>query len=158
MNMRLDDVDDKLRAATFEYFYWFSRFEFALKANHLLKTNEPGELAEPSWELFIKKYAADYQAPDEANRLIQLHPKRQYVGPNDDLEWKPVGLAHCGSSLCEVVTMLRVVRNNLFHGGKHGDVEVDDKERNLDLLVCSKAVLDHLAQLANFAGDYDGYY
>lgn len=50
--------------------------------------------------------------------------------------------------------MLRTIRNNLFHGGKHGDVDMDSKERNLELLSCGKIVLD---QLADGAGIYDDY-
>lgn len=54
--------------------------------------------------------------------------------------------------------MLRTVRNNLFHGGKHGDEDLDSKERNVELLRCSKVVLDQLADEAGFAGDYKRFY
>ena len=54
--------------------------------------------------------------------------------------------------------MLSTVRNNLFHGGKHGDADVDNQKRNLELLELSKVVLDQLAQMANFEGDYKRYY
>ena len=156
--MRREDIDAQLKDASFEFFYWFSRFEFALKGNNCLKDHEPGAKAEPSWEEFQEKHSADYVASREARRLIELHPKRQYVTRNGEPEWKPVGLSHCNDDLCRLVTMLRTVRNNLFHGGKHGDIDVDRKERNIELLGCSKAVLDQLAQMAGFTNDYERYY
>ncbi len=54
--------------------------------------------------------------------------------------------------------MLTTVRNNLFHGGKQGDIAIDDKSRNLQLLRAGKIVLDDLAQLAQFEADYSRYY
>jgi len=57
-----------------------------------------------------------------------------------------------------VVTLLKTVRNNLFHGGKHGDDGWDDPERILTLLELSIRVLDELADLADFGADYTRYY
>ena len=54
--------------------------------------------------------------------------------------------------------MLRTIRNNLFHGGKHGDLEVDDKERNLKLLLLGKTVLDQFARQFDYEGDYSRCY
>lgn len=50
------------------------------------------------------------------------------------------------------------MRNNLFHGGKHGDMEQDDVSRNILLLKLGKEVLDELAVLADVEGDYLRYY
>ena len=54
--------------------------------------------------------------------------------------------------------MLNTVRNNLFHGGKHGDMDMDNIERNIQLLYVSKLVLDQLAEFAGFDADYTRYY
>lgn len=48
--MRREEIDIELKDATFEYFFWFSRFEFALKENRYLKDHAQGAKAEPSWE------------------------------------------------------------------------------------------------------------
>lgn len=156
--MRREDISSDLESASFEYFYWFSRFEFALKENRFLKNTESGAKAEPSWELFKETYKGDYTLSNEANRLIELHPKRQFVTANQEPDWKPVSLKHCNNDLCKIVTMLNTVRNNLFHGGKHGDVDMDSKDRNLELLQVSKAVIDQLVALAGFEADYIRYY
>ena len=117
-----------------------------------------GAKAKPSWKKFQEKHSTEYMVSNEAIQLIKLHPKRQIVSEHGGLDWQPVGVLHCKNDLCRVITMLNAIRNNLFHGGKHGDIEVDDRKRNLELLKLSKAVLDQLAQMADFESDYKGYY
>lgn len=151
-------IDADLEKASFEYFYWFSRFEFMLKENRFLKETEPGSKAEPSWEKFVKHFHKKYSPSPEAMRLIELHPKRQFVSNGNELEWKRVGFDHCKNALCKTTTMLLTVRNNLFHGGKHGDVEMDDKSRNMELLQISKTILDQLAAVAGYEADYSRNY
>ena len=106
-----------------------SRFEFTLKERQYLKDKSIGAKAEPDWDKFVEDFKNGYKVSGEAKKLIILHPKRQLVADIWKLEWKPVGLSHCNNDLCKIVTMLKTVRNNLFHGGKHGDHEVDDLER-----------------------------
>lgn len=156
--MRLDEIDDELKEISFEFFYWFSRFEFALKENNYLKDKNIGAKAEPSWEKFRELFKNVYIASEEAIKLIRLHPKRQFVAKAGEPEWKPVGVEHCNNDLCKVITMLNTVRNNLFHGGKHGDMDVDSKERNIELLSLGKVILNQLAELSEIKNDYTRYY
>jgi len=37
--MRREDVSDQLSNLAFEFFFWFSRFEFALKENRYLSSH-----------------------------------------------------------------------------------------------------------------------
>lgn len=152
--MKRRDIDANLKDVAFEYFYWFSRFEFALKESRYLKDVNPGAKAEPSWESFQDRYRAAYRHSAESIELLKLHPKRQVVSASGGTEWSPVGLGHCANDLCRVITMLRTIRNNLFHGGKHGDADVDSKIRNISLLQLGKATLDQLAEMAGFEADY----
>ncbi len=156
--MRREAIDHELKDLSFELFYWFSRFEFALKENRYLKSEENGSKAEPDWGKFVEDNHGNYQLTDVANRLIELHPKRQIVGENKDLIWKKVGIEDCKSNLCIVVRMLKTIRNNLFHGGKHGDSDMDSKKRNCELLRVGKMVLDQLAAHAGIEADYTRYY
>jgi len=156
--VRLEEIDDELKEISFEFFYWFSRFEFALKENNFLKDKNPGAKAEPSWDEFRERYKNEYIASAQAIKLIQLHPKRQFVAQAGEQEWKPVGVDHCNNDLCKVITMLNTVRNNLFHGGKHGDIDIDSKARNIELLTIGKMVLKQLAKLSGFEHDYMRYY
>jgi len=44
--MRREEVNEKVSALAFEFFFWFSRFEFALKENGYLKVHRIGATAE----------------------------------------------------------------------------------------------------------------
>lgn len=156
--MRNENVKDPLKEYAFDFFYWFSRFEFALKENFFLKRNGIGENAEPGWDEFVKRYAEEFQQTAETNKLIELNPKRQKVGEFSNLQWREVSLEDCNSELCRVVRLLKTIRNNLFHGGKHGAEGWDDPVRTQELLVTGKLILDQLAKLANIEADYTQYY
>lgn len=112
--MRRNEIDNYLEGASFDYFYWFSRFEFALKENKYLKDKNVGAKAEPSWKEFQEKNKTDYIASKEASQFITLHPKRQIVSDNEELDWKPVGISHCNNDLCKIITMLNTVRESLI--------------------------------------------
>ncbi|RCU45687.1 hypothetical protein DU002_14600 [Corallincola holothuriorum] len=156
--MRKEDIDHQLRELAFDFFYWFSRFEFALKENKFLKCNEQGKNAEPGWDSLVEFLAEGFEHTAETSELLQLNPKRQKVGAHSELEWKDVGFDDCKSELCRVVRLLKTVRNNLFHGGKHGAEGWDNPERTERLLRVGKSILDQLAQLADIESDYTQFY
>jgi hypothetical protein len=58
--MRKKDIDEELQEASFDFFYWFSRFEFALKENRLLQCEKVGAPTEPSWRKFHHKFGTTY--------------------------------------------------------------------------------------------------
>ncbi len=155
--MQLENVDANLRSHVFEFFYWFSRFEFALKERRFLKSKAIGARAEPDWTDFIKKFESQYELSQDGSSLIAQNPKCQIVGQHE-LEFVPVTYKDQPSELRQVVTLLKTVRNNLFHGGKHGDDGWDDPERIMALLGLSIRVLHELADLADFGADYTRYY
>jgi hypothetical protein len=156
--MRKEEVGTDLSVLAFDFFYWFSRFEFALKENGYLKCNNVGARAEPGWDAFVERWHAEYTASAEAAALQDAKPETQIVGPNGELAWRPVRLDDCNSELAKVVRHLKTVRNNLFHGGKHGGAGWDDPKRTKLLIFLGKAVLDQLAQLAWLEADYTQYY
>jgi hypothetical protein len=89
---------------------------------------------------------------------LEYPPERQIVGERNGLTWKPVSTIDCKSDLEKIVRLVKTVRNNLFHGGKHGSDYWDDPERNIRLLSSSMAILDQLAVLAAIEADYKRYY
>jgi hypothetical protein len=156
--MRLDDVDSQLSELAFRFFYWFSRFEFALKENGYLKFHTPGENAEPGWDEFVEEWCDNYVASPNAEVLLTSPPERQIVQAGDELAWRAVGLYDCRSELAKVVRLLKTIRNNLFHGGKHSGAGWDDPRRTEQLLAAGIVVLDQLADLAKIRADYAQYY
>jgi hypothetical protein len=60
------------------------------------------------------------------------------------------------SQLDRVTLLLKTVRNNLFHGGKHGSAYWDDPERIRLLLPLCITVLGELAEFGGMQADYTG--
>lgn len=78
--MRHDDIDQDMRNLAFNFFYWFSRFEFALKEKRFLKNEVIGARAVPSWDKFVKAHRAAYVVSPAAEALLAEKPRRQIVG------------------------------------------------------------------------------
>ena len=53
--MRRSDISKNLSDCAFDFFFWFSRFEFALKESGYLKSRERGATAEPGCDKFVAK-------------------------------------------------------------------------------------------------------
>lgn len=154
--MLLNDADGDLRELIFQFFYSFSRFEYALKENSYLKSSAQGSAAMPGWGQFEREWFAKYVISASAAKLIQLNPQRQTVGINGHLDWSDVG--GYSSQLGHVIALLKVVRNNLFHGGKHGAKGWDDPVRIRALLTVGLSILNELAFLGKLEMDFRGIY
>ena len=156
--VREEEITRDLEKVAVSFFYRYSRFEFALKESGYLKYSDPGVRAEPDWRNFTRKRCGEYRASDEARELIYAAPKRQVVATGERLEWKDVDLSRCPGDLGKVVRLVQTVRNNLFHGGKHGADGWDDPARTARLLKLGIVVLDQIAEQTSLDGDYLGYY
>lgn len=150
-------MPQELTTVAYDFFFWFSRFEFALKENHFLKSRVVGAPAEPGWHKFVQSYQSEYALTATSARLIDAAPEQQVVGAGG-LNWRPVQFDPNASDLSKVVALLKTLRNNLFHGGKHGVKDWDDPARTAELLKLGRAALDELAQLAGFEADYQRRY
>lgn len=148
------NVSADLLATAFDFFFWFSRFESALKENGYLRSHRSGAKAEPGWSEFEERWRNSYVVSEEARWLVSHAPNMQRVGEGDSLTWAPVELSDCGSDLSIVIRLVKTVRNNLFHGGKHGSGGWDDPKRARELMLASTAIIRQLAELANLEADY----
>jgi hypothetical protein len=155
--MRLDEIDQDLRDLAFNFFYWFSRFEFVLKERHFLKNDTIGARADPSWDKFAKAYRESYKLTSAGQALLDERPKRQIVAV-PELGFEDVPFSPNTADLDKVIALAKTVRNNLFHGGKHGYDQWDDPKRMRRLLDLTITVLAEFAQMGGFAGDYDRAY
>lgn len=155
--MRHDDVPDDLKRLAFDFFYWFSRIEFALKEARYLKSTEEGAMAEVSWNRFIEKHRDAYHLTPAGQALIDAKPQRQIVG-DGELAFRDVGFNAGATDLERVVRLANTVRNNLFHGGKHGSDYWDEPDRMRDLLTTTIKAIDDLAAQVGLQGDYERYY
>ena len=155
--MRHDDITDDLKGLAFDFFYWFSRFEFALKEAWFLRSKKVDAPAEADWNGFIEKYRDGYQPTIAARSLMAARPQRQIVGAGE-LKFGAVTFKPGTSDLERVVRYAQTVRNNLFHGGKHGSDYWDEPKRMQTLLSTTMDVLSELADMAGLEGDYKRYY
>lgn len=152
-----DDIDEKLKNLAFEFFYWFSRFEFALKENGQIHAGHR-DVAQADWKGFIGDYEKTYQLCDAAQELLRSPPDVQRVTNESAWEWAPLTFGNGQSGLSKVVLVVKTVRNNLFHGGKHGAAGWDEPERVRFLLERGVKVLDSFARLAHYEADYERRY
>jgi hypothetical protein len=153
----IDDFPNELKQKCFEFFYWFSRFEFALKENGYLKKGAY-DAAMPDWDKFRDRYAREFQLTDEVNMLFNAPPKRQVFNNNGSYHWEKTDLNRENTNLGKVILIIKTIRNNLFHGGKSSQDDWDNPDRNIFLLDKGKIVLDTLATLGDLDADYRRYY
>lgn len=150
---------EELNPLIYDFFFAFSRMEFALKERQCLERENEGAKAKPGWGVFVKKYQARYEQSAEGRALIDARPKCQVVGPDRALVWEDLVPDPRRSELGNTVDALNVVRNNLFHGGKHGEKSWDDPVRIRILLTLGIAVLSCLAELdADIYADFHQRY
>ena len=142
------------------FFLTFSRFEYALKASGLFKrTNSqrndalrPPE-AQPDWDTFAVSLRCVFQSDrtetlKQACEFILDSPPLKQVIINDAVSWEtPVRPSH-ELDVEFLLRMVRCVRNNLFHGGKHNNEVHEDNERAEMLLKSSLTILDECLALA----------
>ena len=152
-SVKEEHITPELTKVAFLFFYRFSRFEFALKENGFLKNTKRGARAEPNWDRFVSDRSDGYRASSEAQELIEQAPRQQVVEANCGIGWADVNLDGCRTDLERVARLVRTVRNNLFHGGKHGDAGWDDPKRSARLLRLSIDILDQIAEHARI--EYD---
>lgn len=140
----------------FEFFFVFSRFEFALKQSGYITTSSPtSDNAIPDWDALVKDYKKVYVACEETEEsikyLLEKPPNRQTVYREESgalqARWKPITINSNAPLLYTLVDIVKVVRNNLFHGGKYGDNGWDDEARVSLLLKHSINVIHHWLQL-----------
>ena len=104
--MRHDEISTDLLSKALDFFYWISRFEFALKENRFLRNDVSGSRAELGWDAFVERLQKDYSLTVAGDAIIAENPKRQMAGDHG-LEFQGVrfhdGLSDLGKViLCTV--------------------------------------------------------
>ncbi len=147
-----------------EFFLTFSRFEYALKATGFFKKPDPKKYkstepprAEPDWWAFRKSLLASFQSNRndhlrEACAFLLTNPPWNQVVSNNHAHWEiawetPIQPEN-ETEVEFILRMVSSVRNNLFHGGKHGVGIHNTTERTEALLRSSLVVLDECLILA----------
>lgn len=152
-----DNIDEEMQNLAFRFFYSFSRFEFALKENGQVRRGPRGS-AQANWSSFIGDNAINYEPCDAAKQLLAEPPDIQNMDGQHAWKWEPLQFEGNESTLFKAVLLVKTVRNNLFHGGKHTAAGWDDPERMRFLLTKSIEILDSFATLTGYEADYQRRY
>jgi hypothetical protein len=145
---RIADSEDRKLAIRF--FIFFLRIEYALKRTGFIY--EKYSQVHADWDRFAdsiqKQFMRDLRSDQTlrtAHEYLLTQPPRKQVLNHGDLGWSveekndPVA----GRELRWTLTMVRRVRNNLFHGGKFPtpDGRMSDPSRDEELLMASLSIL-----------------
>jgi hypothetical protein len=120
-----------------EFFFVFSRFEYALKrAGYLMRSSSR---AEPAWDRFGQDIQLVYDPNgasklDRAVKYLLTHPPRRQIKSHGRLGWSDDGERGGLTEVQWLLRLVRRVRNNLFHGGKYPGGTVEEPARNTELL------------------------
>jgi hypothetical protein len=111
--------EDALDDLAHKVFATFARCEYALKAAGFHKGDG---IAEPNWQAFARSLSTIFDNPPaadlkEAVEYICHHPPKRQMIKDGNLVWDEAApTTNLQSDL--VLTYVKRVRNNLFHGGK----------------------------------------
>jgi hypothetical protein len=130
---------------SYDFFYFFSRFEFALKNTGFLNSNNNVVMAD--WDKFAELTEKEKKLSDidstqfkkTINYFFENPPQKQFINNVGVLDWKnskPVN-----HNWIELITLIRRVRNNFFHGGKFCNGPIIGSERDITLIKNSLIVL-----------------
>ncbi len=137
--MRLPEYE--LDHLAFDFFKLFSRFEYALKASGYYKNEKT---AKPNWERFaedtnhIFDTMRDSDLKNAVDFLLTYPPQKQFI-IDGKVKYQEEKIE--GTTAKKLITYIKRVRNNLFHGGKFNG-EWFDPERSKPLITNSIVVLE----------------
>lgn len=142
----------KNQKLVFNFFYIFSRFEFALKATGFLYGDNSSVSA--GWDKFAESIDRKYklvqitsvQFHRSAKYLFDHPPQKQIKNKSNKLDWKEAGLVS-SYDFKNLLLLVRRIRNNLFHGGKFISGSIKGSERDKFLIECSLIILKECLEL-----------
>lgn len=147
------------RELLLEFFLTFARAEFALKNSGFVTGGE--DSAAPHWDKFANTLKDNFKKDrtkelEAAVGYILVNPPMKQVLWNGNLMWE-ANLPNNGLSETEVLFILvRRIRNNLFHGGKHNFDVSSDTERTTQLLRYALLIVkEGVSILPNVKAAYD---
>jgi len=145
-----------------EFFVTFARFEYALKNSGFVAKGQELQkrllhVAKPDWNKFKRDVSAKFNKDsdpalsDACDYLLNNAPQTQVLWTENGtlvMGWEtlPRGDENEAGYL---LTLVKTVRNNLFHGGKFSDLSFTElTDRNTRLLKSSILILEKYVEIA----------
>jgi hypothetical protein len=138
-------AESKDRVLAWEFFVFFSRFEYALKRDRRYLESGTGD-AKPLWDQFASDHDSEFvpssdQSLFDAVEYFRQQPPRKQLRENGEMKWSEP-CRHDGHEppLVWLLRVVRTVRNNLFHGGKF-QIPICDPSRDHHLIDSALTIL-----------------
>jgi len=134
-----------------EFLAIFARMEYALKTTCFAVGNEGWVSA--NWDKFAleadKNFCAEASTElrDAVAYLSNRPPRKQILTEGGRVDFRDFAINPSQCKLQQLLLMVRTVRNNLFHGGKHLPGGEMEPGRNEELVRSSLVILRECAQL-----------
>jgi len=161
MKMPVNDIESLVpkehHNLLFQFFLVFSRFEYALKRAGF--ANNSGGKVSANWDAFASKYNAAFD-PGKSTELQQAYtyfkenPPRKQIISAGALDWSEPNILGKEPLLVWLLGSVRIVRNNLFHGGKFPIAPIDEPARNPLLLRHALTIIDACLPLDAKVNEY----
>lgn len=140
-------ADDESRRLAWAFFVFFSRFEYALKRSPGYMMKIEGKPI-PNWKKFATDYESEFAKVTTSNVLLSIEyfladPPREQAIVDNKLGFK--GAEHCQDKqhlLFWLIEKVRIIRNNLFHGGKFPGTKIAEPSRDRQLVSGAITILD----------------
>lgn len=142
-----------------EFFLTIARAEFSLKVNGFVSGDETRVSA--NWDQFTNQIKDQMnlektQELKEASDFILLNPPWKQVLRNGQVMWDSNYPNNSLSDLEKVILLVRRIRNNLFHGGKHNNEVFEDTERTTHLLRSALVIIEEaISQIPDVRDSYE---
>ncbi|MCA9469783.1 MAG: hypothetical protein KC643_30660 [Nitrospira sp.] len=157
----MSDLDEVINALVLDrdlvlrFFGAFSRFEYSLKRSGFLVAGS-NDQAQANWDSYANSLHGKFQVVQDSEfksaveLLLNRPPKKQVVS-NGHLDWRGTPRGNGERDENYILRLVKIVRNNLFHGGKYPDPPgpVEDIGRDLQLIKASIVVLICCLQLSD---------
>jgi hypothetical protein len=139
------------RELVLAFFWKFSVFECALKREGFVRPG-PRDAANPDWRGFGKSISGRFGEVRAAGFQTALcvlkdaSPRRQVVR-GGQIGWERLERQGEESEEEFVLRLVRTARNNLFHGGKYPDGQIEEVARDKAILRAALEVLEGCYEL-----------
>jgi hypothetical protein len=137
-------ADNSDRQLAWQFFVFFSRFEYALKrCSEYLRPE-----VQPNWDRFSSENNAAFLRLSSPELLAAIEyfknsPPQKQVLIDEQLAWAAADAYDSRKPLLVwLLTAVRRVRNNLFHGGKFPGFPISDPSRDKYLISNAIVILD----------------
>lgn len=131
-----------------EFVAVFSRMEYALKATGTYAMAGSGGKAAANWDKFANTIdeqlcaIADEPLKAAVDYLLKTPPRKQvYDHQSTAVRFQDQKIDKAQKTTQQTLLMVRTVRNNLFHGGKHIPGDEQEPGRNEKLVTYSLTIL-----------------